>query len=134
MLIDHIQTNYPDCLAKIMTNEKKSISKFYFLKSKYRTLYQKFNDIVLLDSTYRTNKQRSRGVTANPKIRRDSDSGEIPVNFARPEKVSVAVIFFIGDREICTVKFTAYKLRCTARPILKKHCRRLKSTVKITAG
>ena len=73
MLINHIQTNYPNCLAKIMTNEKNQFQNFIFSSPNMRTLYQKFNDIVLLDSTYRTNKYRLplfiiAGINENSKL------------------------------------------------------------------
>ena len=54
-LANQLELSFTDCLIKIQTSENQ-LRNFIFCSSNMKKLYTKFNDIILIDSTYRTNR------------------------------------------------------------------------------
>lgn len=57
-LMEEIQKEFPDGLIKMEIDELGQLRNFIFSSHQMKKQYLKFNDILLLDSTYRTNKYR----------------------------------------------------------------------------
>ena len=56
-LTKHLRKEFPDALVKIQESEGK-LKNMIFSTSNMKKLYSAFNDIILIDSTYRTNKYK----------------------------------------------------------------------------
>lgn len=57
-LTEQLKSAFGDCLAEVDSNEENNLRNFVFSSPSMKALYKRFKDIILIDSTYRTNKYR----------------------------------------------------------------------------